>query len=331
MEFSPSGDSVVVVGNVFDETEPLNCSLKFNIKEFTKSKNENRIIPAVFTWYKNDSVTISRDINIEARGQSRKEICYFPPIKLKFKNTSIDDPYLDQVKTQKLVTHCNSSKNYEQYLLKEYLAYKIYNILSEQSFRVMLIKMNYIDAGEKVEPFTRFAFLIEDVDVLCDRNKCIELENKNLGMRHIDTISMIRFSLFQFMIGNVDWTIPDLHNVKLLKALDITRQLPDVVPYDFDHSGFVNASYAVNVRDPEIGSVKTRVFAGLCFSEADYLEQIQEFISLKDEFYTTITEFEFLDAKHKKAVVNYIDEFFQLIDQPNFYKKYILPECEGIK
>lgn len=327
-EIIPETDSLVVEQNIFDEKEPLQCTLEFNIREFTKTKKDDKKIPAVLSYHKNDSVTISKDIFIEARGQSRKELCYFPPIKLKLKNISFDDPYLDQVKNQKLVTHCNSSKNFEQYLLKEYLAYKLFNVLTDISFRVQLMIINYIDSEDKVKPLTRYAFLIEHNKVLTNRTDCLMVKSDNIGMKHIDKSSMIQFSLFQYMIGNVDWSIAGSHNVKIIKSTDFMQELPFVVPYDFDHSGLVNASYAVNVRDSEISSVRTRVFDGMCYSEEDYAVEIQKFLQHKDDFYDEVNNLDLLKEGTKKDVISYLDKFFKLIERGNFYKTYVVPKCK---
>lgn len=320
----------VVDYNFFENEAPLHCTLSFNIREFINEKIEEKDIPAVFSYKKNDSTLVSEEIQIKSRGNSRKEICYFPPIKLKLKNASFDDPYLDQVKNQKLVTHCKTSKNYEQYLLKEHLVYRLFNLFTDMSLRVQLIKMDYIDTEQKVKTISRYAFLIEDVGLMSARNDCIEIENENLSMRHVDKSSMIQYSLFQFMIGNVDWKMDGLHNIKLLKSNDFTKEMPFIVPYDFDHSGFVDASYAVNVRNPEITSVKTRVFAGLCFTEQEYLDGLQKFIHLKPEIYETINSFQPLTAKSKKQSIAYLDKFYKMIEQPDFYKKYISNKCTAM-
>jgi len=321
-------DSLVIESNIFDTDNPIYCSLEFNIKEFRKDKFKDKKIPAILTYFKTDSDTISKEIHIEARGESRKKICFFPPIKLRLKNTSFDDPYLDQVKNQKLVTHCNSSKDYEEYLLKEYLTYKLFNILTEVSYRVQLMKIDYIDSKDKVKPVTRYAFLIEHTKILAERNDCLQIKSENLGMKHVEKTSMILFSMFQYMIGNVDWSIAGTHNIKLLKSKDFTQELPFVVPYDFDHAGLVNTSYAVNVRDPEIASVRTRVFDGMCYSEEDYAAVIQEFIKHKNDFYREINSFDLLPASTKKDIISYLDNFYKLIDQANFYKRFVLSTCQ---
>ena len=313
--------------SIFDLEGPLQFSLAFDIREFTKTKFDDVKIPAVLSYHKTDGTTISQDIKIESRGQSRKKICYFPPIKLKLKKATFEDPYLDEVNSHKLVTHCNTSKRNEQNVLKEYLAYKLMNIFSGNSFRVQLIEMTYVDTRKKPKSFMRHAFLIEHIDRVCKRNNCVEVENEKLTMKAIDTTSMIRFSLFQFMIGNVDWTIPNLHNVKLMKSLDIRQIYLYAIPYDFDHSGLVNAGYAVNVRDPDIQSVKTRMFAGMCYTESDYRKEIENFIARRANVFSVIDTFEGLDKRARKEVRSYIEDFYSLIEQPDFYEKYVARRC----
>lgn len=311
----------------FSSEIPIRCSLKFDIREFMRVKMEEEQLPAFFSYLNPDSLVVADSVVISSRGNSRKQFCDFPPIKIKLKKSHFEDSCLNQVKKLKLVTHCDSHQRDEEYMLREYLVYILYNLITDKSFRVQLIKVDYVDAEQKVETINRYAFLIEDVDMLATRNDCVEVENDNLGMKHIDQVSMIQFSLFQFMIGNVDWKMEGLHNIKLLKSNDFRQELPFVVPYDFDHSGFVNASYATNVRDPEISSVKQRVFSGLCLSEAEYREAIEIFVEAKPEMYEIINSFQPLSSRSKNEIIKYLDQFYKLIDKPKFYKRYILPNC----
>jgi len=320
--------SLVFQQGIFDSDKLMHCSLTFNIREFRNNKFEAKKIPAVFSHHKSDSIAVHKNISIKARGNSRKKICYFPPIKLKLKKASFDDPYFDLVKNQKLVTHCKVGKNYEQGLLKEYLAYKLYNILTEKSFRVRLIDMTYMDSENKVKTSNHYAFIIEDIDVLADRNNGLKIKQERLDMSHVDTSSMLQISLFQYMIGNVDWSIAGLHNIKLIQSKDFSQGLPYAVPYDFDFSGFVDAGYATNVLDPEITSVKIRMFVGVCYAEDHYLKIIRKFINNKSEIYAMINNFELLNTGSRKELLSYIDKFYKQIEQPNFYKRYIVPYCK---
>nr|NQU89433.1 hypothetical protein [Bacteroidota bacterium] len=325
--FESNADSLVFNPDIFSSDKPLQWSLTFDIRKFRNEKDDEEKLPATLTIYDDDSSVVQRNISIKARGESRKKICYFPPIKLNLGEASFDDAYLDTIKNHKLVTHCGSSKKSDQVLLKEYLVYKLFNLFSEKSFRVRLIKMKYIDSEEKVKTESRFAFLIEDSDVMAGRNQCLIIKYEKFGMKHIDRSSMILLSMFQYMIGNVDWTVSGLHNIKLIKSMDFTLEFPFAVPYDFDHAGFVDASYATNVMNPEIQSVKTRMFLGACYTKKEYDEIIKVFLNRKNEMYDLINNFDLLDDKSAKSIITYMDKFYKMIGQPNFYKKYISPFC----
>jgi hypothetical protein len=221
------------------------------------------------------------------------------------------------------------SKSYIQTILREYLIYKLFNIITEKSFRVRLVNMNYIDSEDNVKPFTRYAFLIEDIEVLASRNNSFVVKSENLRMRHINSASMIQLSMIQYMIGNVDWSITKQHNVKLIKVNELREELPYAIPYDFDYAGFVNATYAINVQNPDISSVKTRMFVGICYTKDEYQEIVKRFSEKKDEINTLINNFELLETKTKKRISNYINDFQKLIEQPDFYEKHVLPLCKN--
>ncbi len=320
-------DSLIRDLQIFKSDEPLNWSLTFDIKEFRREKHENKKLPAVLTLHHEDRVD-KIDIRIVARGESRKTICYFPPIKLKLKNVFQYDPYLSQVNNQKLVTHCNESKEYAPSIHREYLIYKIYNLITEKSFKVQLINMNYIDSRDKVKPSTHCSFLIEDIDVLAKRNNSFVVNNKSLRMCHVNKSSMIQLSLFHYMIGNVDWSISDQHNVKLIRVNEVKEDLPYAIPYDFDFSGFVNASYAINVRNHDISSVKKRMFVGVCYTKEEYHEITQSISAKKDEVITLVNDYDLLETKTRKRISSYLNDSFELITKPDFYDEHVVPNCK---
>lgn len=328
-EDSNGNDSLFHDLQIFESNKPLNWSLTFDIRKFRKEKFDNEKLPAILTLHNRNGI-IQKNIHLKARGVSRKEICYFPPIKLKLKDVFLYDPYLSQVKNQKLVTHCNMSKSYTQTILREYLIYKLFNLITDKSFKVQLVDMNYIDSEDNVKPFKRFAFLIEDVDVLSNRNNSFVVKSQNLRMKHVNKSSMIQLSLFQYMIGNVDWSITAQHNVKLLRVNELGEDLPYAIPYDFDYAGFVNATYAINVQNPEISSVKTRMFVGVCYTKKEYKEIAKRFSEKKNEITSLINNFELLEPKTKKRISNYISDFYELLEQPDFYEEYVLPVCKNI-
>ncbi len=128
---------------------------------------------------------------------------------------------------------------FEQYLLMEYLVYQMYNQISDHSFRTRLLKITYTDSAQKYEPVEKYGFLIEDEDMMAER---LGGEINPLRL-HPDATNQSEtgpMAIFQYMIGNTDWSIPNQHNVKMLQGAS-TR--PIAIPYDFDWSGFIAPGY----------------------------------------------------------------------------------------
>ncbi len=108
------------------------------------------------------------------------------------------------------------SNQYEQYILKEYLAYQLYQMFTPKSFDTRLIRMTYVDTGRKNKEYEAYAFLIEEVGRLEQQLGAKAIKKKNVHQDATAYNYVNIFCIFQFMIGNHDWSIPSLHNTKLL-------------------------------------------------------------------------------------------------------------------
>jgi len=164
-------------------------------------------------------------------------------------------------KSLKLVSHCAEDEMAEQNLLKEYLAYKIYNEITDRSFRVQLLKINYVNSEDGSDYGQKYAFLIESTKELGARLEAEKIEQFSISIKDVQSQYAQELALFQYLIGNTDWQIPFMHNVKIFKSTD--QPNPVVVPYDFDCSGFVNTDYARLNPDFQQKEVRQRIYMGL--------------------------------------------------------------------
>ena len=316
---------------LFCKEEPFVCDLTFDIKKFSREKYKDQYQEAKLTYYLNDSVDLEKTIRLKARGIFRKSHCYLPPIKINMKKAEIQSGELKGIKKLKLVTCCKYSRTYEQYVLKEYLTYKLYNLLTDCSFRVRLMQIRYVDIGrKKPKEYISYSFAIEDVNVLAERNNAIKIKINTLNQNCIDKASMNRVALFQFMIGNTDWSVTGLHNLKLLKLNDHLKVTPFVVPYDFDYSGFVNTHYSIPAEKLMLDNVRERLFQGICRSYEEYKASIKEFLDKKDSIYLTIREFEYLKDQTKKEILAYIDDFYMIIESDYLIRRKIIATCKNL-
>ena len=227
----------------------------------------------------------------------------------------------------KMVTHCEGGSDAGEYVLKEYLAYRIYNILSPYSFRVRLVRMKYIDTGRKNRESENWAFIIEPENLLVQRKNMYSVKNDGLGMSHMLPEDMERVALFEYMIGNADYSVSGRHNVKIIGQKEIGVQGFIPVPYDFDYSGLVNASYAVPGENLGIRSVTDRYYLGPCRDPESCRETIDLFTEKREEIIGMVEGFPFLERRNKSEMRAYLNEFFNLASQPDLLYRRTQRTC----
>ena len=265
------------------------------------------------SYYTPDSLPVILQVKVQARGHFRKDPanCNFPPLRLNFKKKEVKNTLFDGQNKIKLVTHCrNRPDHFSQYVQKEYLAYRIYNVITERSFRVRLAEIEYIDGRDRVKTIKKYGFFIEDTRDMAERNGFTHVKVDNIPQEYLDFFYQDLLSVFQYMIGNTDWSVPARHNVKILQEKPELR--PVAVPYDFDWSGLVNPLYAKPSKKLGIETVEQRIFRGFEKNVEDYHRIFQLFIDRQDEIYALLDECR-LNERHYKMTRHYIDDFYKVI------------------
>ena len=241
-----------------------------------------------------------------------------PPLRLNFKTPGSQSLYpLGKVK---LVVGCETSNEDEQLIIKEFLSYKIYNMLTEKSFRVRLAKINYQDTKGKIKPYSQYGFMLEDVDDMAARNKCKEVEKIRYETEMTDRKQMTIVALFEYMMGNTDWSVPAYHNIKLMQSKAEPGSVPFAVPYDLNHTGFVNASYAAPPEELQLSSVRERLYRGFARTMEELDEAIAIYKREKENIFALISNCPYLNNKYKKETTNYLQEFYKTIENRNSVK-----------
>lgn len=315
--------------NIFDDEIPMDLTLKYDITSFIRNKMKGEYLDAdLHIKYKDYEA--SKSIRLKARGNNRRETCFFPPIYLNFKTNPIQHSELKGIKKIKLVTHCSNSKTFSDYILKEYLIYKLYNLISENSFRVKLLNLKYIDTGKKDRNYEKFGFLIEPVELLTKRTNSIEVEALVIKKDDIIVDEADVLALFQYMIGNTDWRTKAGHNTKFLKSITKLSNQVSPVPYDFDFSGFVGAHYSFPQTWTSIESVQEREYLGYCRENDEaYLNAINVFLDKKSEIVKTIETFAYLSEKERNEVLDYVNSFYSEIENPDKMLRVMRNQCKA--
>jgi hypothetical protein len=310
LQHDPCWDSLTCFDDFFDREEPLHLVLKFDLKTIQRTKRDEPYLDAMLYCNISDSCRVPYEVEIRTRGIFRKSYCYLPPFWLKIENASIESPALDGVEKIKIVTHCMRRDFYQDYLLKEYLAYKIYNIISPYSFRVRLLRITYIDTGRDNKTFEGWAFAIEPTEMLAERMNMTFIENDALAMRQMNRSVMNRLAMFSYMIGNTDYSITGTHNVKIYVTNNPGTANYIPVPYDFDFTGIVNTLYAAPAANTRIRKVTERYYTGPCRSEEEYREVISEFMDHSHAIHELLQSFPYMDLDRKIEMLRFVEEFF---------------------
>lgn len=301
----------------------------------TRDSEEER--PALLRWTESGRSADSMDIQVRTRGNFRlsRRNCDLPPLRLNLKKGSTEGTVFEGQDKLKLVVTCKTGQSYwEDYVLLEYMAYRTLNVLTDLSFRVRLARVTYVDTGSEDDPFTRFAFLIEDDEMLALRNNArrIPWSAGQLDPRLLEKHQAILVDVFQYMIGNTDWSGVAMHNMELLRSYD---DLHFTVPFDFDFSGLVNARYASPDTTLRITRVRQRLFRGFCpdhvaRSQADYDAVYAFFAEKKEEIYGIWRDLDGLESDSLEDSLDYFDEFYETIGNPRLVETRMMRDCRRL-
>lgn len=311
----------------FEDQSTINLTLEMDLKDLLSKKQRERYLPATITMAFQDGTSITEQIRVTVRGNFRRETCYMPGLKLNFHNPT--SPRLYKLDKLKLSCGCSSGSDNEQLVLREYMAYKTYNLLTNKSFRVRLVNVTFKDVNGKKKPYTQYGFFIEDVDELAKRHNMVEVEGIQIIQEYTNREQATLVSIFEYMIGNTDWSFPNFHNIKLIGPKDDKTTRPIAVPYDFDISGFVDPPYATiaEIFEGQISTVRERLYRGFPRSMEELQVVIKVFNDKKEAIYNLINSFTPFDNKSKGWLTKFLDEFYKTINNPKNVQRYFIDEA----
>jgi hypothetical protein len=181
------------------------------------------------------------------------------------------------------------------------------------------------DAGKK--PYTKLGIFFEDADDVARRMEAREEKVERLMFGTLDQPSLLFMSLFQYMIGNSDYSIVELHNVMILQDAANVRY---AVPYDFDYSGLVCAHYASPAKGLGLASVLDRMYRGPCKTEAEVTQALQAFRERQADLLALPASLPGIDDGHRRNAEKYLNEFFELVGRPDRVRKTFVTDCKPI-
>ncbi len=293
---------------------PLPITITTDLERLLQDRRDNEWQIARLKYEKN-GVAYDWKLDLRPRGKFRRQICEFPPLKLELSKKALGNAGLAKQDDLKLVTHCLAdSLLTSQLIFREYLAYKLYNEASLQSLRVQLVKVRYEDIEDRVEPIERWGILLEDIDELADRLQGAEVDQFSFKPGQLDTIQHTFIAVFQMMIGNTDWSIHPVRNLKLIQQGE--RNAFVLVPYDFDFSAWVDAPYASPRKDLGQQKLRAPLFQGITESSRVLYPVLKLFKNKRKAFFKVVDDFDLMTKSEKSSMMRRLRLFYRIIAAP---------------
>ena len=309
------------------DTLEFTLTAPFNIINKDHNPESTKRYPGVLTVAGNDGTLKSISVELSARGHFRRMArnCSTVPLRIEFTKGEAAGTVFAGQTTLKLGTGCESSKEFEQITLREYLTYPFYHMLTPLSFRARLARGTYIEEGSLKKTNPRYAIFIEQENDVARRNGGRIVNLQRISFTDLEPATLTRTMLFEYMIGNTDMSIWALHNMRFVQ--NPARTL-FVVPYDFDLSGIVHAPYAVPDRRLGLRSVVDRLYRGPCRTTEEFEAAAAPLRDKHKDMLALVDSIKDLDSNSRSEVKDYLESFFRTIDKPASIKKQFVDGCK---
>ncbi len=321
---------------LFATDVPLDVVLELPLNTILKQSAKRPVVAGQLHYSDSTGQQVTLDVKVTTRGNSRLEQCSFPPLSITVKKKQATDTLFAGQKKLKLVTHCQNRSSFGQYLLQEYSIYRAFNALTDISFRVRRLNISYRNTEKSGREIDADAFLIESIVEVSKRADLQRMKVDSVSARQLDPSYATISAVFQFLIGNTDWSIARgsrknrcCHNGRVLSPADKeTGWL--VVPYDFDQAGLINTSYSQPNPTLPIRSVRQRLYRGRC-AFADQLDAAIKLFNDRHSELESILLPAGLSGGKRKSSLAYIDEFYRIINDEERMQYYVDRGCMGPK
>jgi hypothetical protein len=316
---------------LFRSDTALTVTITTNLKQFINERDSLKLqtFAGVLTYPDSGGTTARVPVTLRARGHFRRQArnCQFPPVLLGFKSDSAKRTLLTGLRRLKITTNCRPGSNeYEQYILQEYAIYRAYAVLTELNPRTRLARITYRDTLAKVPPITTWAFFSEDIEDLAKRTNKKVMKADGALFADLDQEPLAVLSVFEYFVGNTDWSIAAQHNIALLVDSSSTKISP--VAYDWDWSGAVDTRYSFPDQRLPIKRVTDRLYRGLCLTPALFTSTMELFKSKRTLIDGVFAKVPALSPDRAKSMLAFFADFWKRADDPKSLQKEFANDCQ---
>lgn len=316
---------------LFRERTPVAVTITTNLRDLTRERDSTRLrwFGAELKYMDADGSERSLPVEVRARGHFRRQSsnCTFPPLFMRAAREERDGSLLQGNPRLKVVTPCRpASADYQQYIFNEYKAYRSYALIDSIHHRVRMANITYVDSLNRVRPISVTAFFMETDEEVADEHKLEVFEQQGALWEVFDGPHIDRIALWEYAIGNTDWSVSALHNIVMFRD-SLGGYRP--VAYDFDWTGLVNPRYAFPNPTLGIRTVRQRLHRGPCRTAEQWAPTIAHFRDRRaalDSIWSAPEPGQ--DPKRLAEAKEYLDEFWRVLDNPREFKRQVIDRCQ---
>jgi len=302
-------DDAKSIFDVMSYQEVLDITIEIDLDSVRANRRNAREFETILSFQDETGAWQAWPIDLSLRGRFRRSKCDVPPLKVDMKKSLLKERGLAPFDDFDLVTQCVVDKELaKELLLKEYLAYRLFNELSPYSYRVQMVRVTYRNPATGMEE-RQWGIIIEDTAQLEARIGAEKIDSLGLEAAALHQEQLKRVAVFQNMIGNADWSIPTSRNIKFFRKGD--QLIP--IPYDFDFSGLVDAPYARALTNNEsiLRFIKPDLFFGELSLDLDFKPTIEYFESKRSDLLSRVRKLKPLPSSTRRELKKYLKTFFE--------------------
>ncbi|HET6591374.1 MAG TPA: hypothetical protein VFG48_00525 [Xanthomonadales bacterium] len=326
---------------LFADDTVMKITIPLDFKELCRPRESENCdftpTTLIYTDQSGDKRSVPIEIKVRGGWRSLSRNCSTPLLWVRFDESGVAGTPFEGQSLLPLTTHCGKGvsiealtqatprADFEQYLLREFLAHRIYNALTDLSLRARLVRISYPDPDRFGKSMLHYAFFSEHFDAAAARTGSQRPQRGHFSADRLDPQTAARLALFQYMIGNTDWSIARERNTVLLEDPE-GRQFP--VPYDLDMSGLVDADYAGPAPGLPIEHVRERLFLGFCQPGVDWDALFAEFHGRMKQILKLDDRLPGLSRGSKRWVHRYLEGFFSILASEEQRSETITGACQ---
>ncbi len=315
---------------LFQSHDILKMTLRADIEWLRSERDTINETEGTVTFVDLNGSETTKPVQVRVRGHFRRDPsnCNFPPLRLNFPRGEMDGTVFEGQDRLKLVVPCQDNRDdYQRYIYDEYLAYRALNVVTPYSYRVRLVEVTYEDTSGDYETRTKHAFLMESDEQMAERNRAVFLDVPQMHPVMADGDQSVLMGMFNYMIANLDWSAVYFHNAVVIRLEDGKHF---TVPYDFDHSGVINARYATvppQLQD-QVRRVTQRLYREFCRPQLTFENAASMFVGKRAEIEEIYRSFPYYaEPGHAEEAIEYYEDFWQVLADEGDFEDEILENC----